>query len=299
MRESKRYWFEPVYTFCGLQLYKVHLAFVDKPPANPLRSVAPDTTNADGYLRWGRTLLLRGNYSGALWEFAHAYAEGANPALSIYQMTVAFAMSGQQFEATKALSKLYRLPQSTSYIPAARLHLRMMDSYFNAENAKGTVHRPEELLNIAAFYWNFGYYDHGLSILQEALSDDSTYFVGLLWGWNYATDLGDTKQAAGYLGILESIDATNPVVQGYRALTAVDDSLHRVKSPSEQSRLLLEKGRIYWSIGLYDEAYDCVERSIGADRRNPEPYQYLIQLFESTKKPWAVRRVRMMMQQLK
>ncbi len=174
----------------------------------------------------------------------------------------------------------------------------MMDTYLNAEKAKGTVHRSEELLNVASFYWNFGYYDRSLSLLRNLLKDDSTYFVGLLWGWDYATDLGESTLASHYLKSLEFIDSTNPVVKGYRTLTTLDDSLRRTKSPTEQSRLQLEKGKVYWSIGLYDEAFDCVERSIGADPHSPASYQYLAQLFESTGKPWAVRQVRAMMTQV-
>lgn len=295
MSESKRFWFEPIHVLNGLQLYKVHSSWTERPAAARSEAAVADTSTAAGHLRWGRTLLLRGEYSYAEWEFANAFAEGSSPALTIYQMTVAFALAGQRFEATKALAKLYRMPQSTSYIPAATMHLRMMETLLNAPNNTGTAQKSEDLFSVAAFYWNFGYYNQGYSLDREILKEDSSYFVGLLWGWDYAKTLGDEKQAKRYLTTLESIDRTNPVVAGYRAIAAIDDTLGRSNNPSERSRLELEQGKIYWSIGLYDEAFDNLEHSIGDDRHNSAAYEYLSQCFEAMKHPWALRKVRRMM----
>ena len=295
MKESKRYWFEPVHTLNGLTLYKVHSAFMD-PKQTSVTTATPDTTTVQGQLAWGRRLILRGDYSCAAAEIAQAYHRGSNPALTMYQLTVALAMAGERLDATKAMEKLYRLPQSTSYIPAARLHLRAMEASLDAKNITGLYQRSQVLFNVAAFYWNFGYREQGYTLLRSILEEDTTYFVGLLWGWDYARNLGDEKQADTYFRILESIDRTNAVVTGYRAINAIDDTLKRAKNPSDQSRLELEKGKVYWGIGLFDEAYDCVEKSIGENRDNGAAFQYLSELFEKTNKPWALRKTRLMME---
>ncbi len=297
MNETKRYWFEPVHSQSGLLLFKVHSSFMETPPATSSALAAADTSSANGLLRWGRSLLLRGEYSQALTEIAKAYNRGSNPALTVFQMTIAYAMSGQRLEATKSLEQLYRLPQSTSYIPAATLHLRMMETYLNALNISGLYHRSQELFNVAAFYWNFGYPEQGLSLLRDILKQDSTYFVAMLWGWDYSKVMGNDKQADMYLNTLESIDRTNPVVTGYRSITAIDDTLGRSRNPMEQSRLQLEKGKVYWSIGLFDDAFDCVEKSIGKESNNKAAYNYLTELFEETNRPWAIRKIRRMMEQ--
>jgi hypothetical protein len=295
MNETKRFWFEPVHAVSGLLLYKVHSSFLEPPPASSSTTVSPDTSTPNGLLNFGRHLLLQGNYSLAVEEFSKALGRGSNPALTVFQITVAYAMSGQQFEANRALEQLYRLPQSSSYIPAATLHLRVMEAQLNAMKIAGLYHRAQELFKIAGFYWNFGYRSHAYSILRTMLSEDSTYFVGLLWGWDYAKQLGYEKQADEYLKTLESIDRTNAVVSGFRSITAIDDTLRRSRDFAEQSRLQLEIGRTYWSIGLFDEAFDWVERSLGENRGNKAAYQYLCGLFENTNKPWALREVRQMM----
>ena len=295
MSESRRYWFEPIHSLSGLLLYKVHSALMEPPPASLPETAVPDTSTAAGLLQWGRTLILQGKYSQAIWDLAKAFSLGSSPALTMYQMTVAFAMAGQQFEATRTLQKLYRMPQSTSYIPAARMHLRAMEAYAHGMEQTGVYQRSQELFNVAAFYWNFGYRQQAFSLLRDILKQDTSFFVALLWGWDYATNLGDAQQANRYFKILESIDSRNPVVVGFRKLNALDDTLRRTKDPMGQSRIQLEKGKVYWSIGLFDEAFDCVERSIGLDRHNESASKYLAELFENTKKPWALRKVREMM----
>jgi tetratricopeptide (TPR) repeat protein len=297
MHETKRYWFEPVHSVSGLLLYRVHSSLMEKPLAGFSAAMISDTNTAGGLLRSGRSLLLNGEYSKAIIEFAKAYSRGSNPALTLFQMTIAFAMSGQRFEATRSFEQLYRLPQSTSYIPAATLHLHAMETSLNAMNIAGVYQRSQEFFNVAAFYWNFGYRAQAYSVLRNTLKEDSSYFVALLWGWDYSKTMGDEKQAEAYLKILQSIDRTNIVVTGYRSINDIDDTLRLSRNPKEQSRLELEKGRVYWSIGLYDEAFDCVERSIGEDSHNRAAYQYLSGLFEETQKPWALRKIRRVMDQ--
>ncbi len=294
MKETERYWFEPVYSLSGLLLYRVHSAFMETPSTQEHVVSPPDTSTAAGFLRFGRSLLLNGDYSSAVEEFVNAYKRGSSPALTRFEITIAYAMAVQRDDATQSFEQLYRLPQSTSYIPAATAHLHAMETYLDAMNIQGLYHRSSELFNIAGFYWNFGYPKQGYTILRNILKEDTTYFVGLLWGWDYAKKLGDAKQANVYLNILESLDPTNAVVKGFHKLDAIDDTLRRSNRPTEQSRLLLEKGKIFWSIGLFDDAYDWIERSIGKDRNNSEAQQYLAGVFEQSNKPWAVRKVQRM-----
>lgn len=294
MNETKRYWFEPVHSQSGLLLYRVHSSFIETPPHDYTIMAVPDTTTGRGILNKGRTLLLRGDYSQAVTDFKKAQKSGANTALTAFQLTIAYAMSDQRDEATRSLEQLYSLPQSTSYIPAATMHLRAMDTYLKAIDLSGVYQRSSQLFNVATFYWNFGYAEKGYSLLRDILKEDTTYFVALLWGWDYSKTLGDDKQADVYLKILESIDRNNAVVTGFRTINAIDDTVHHTTDPVKQSRLQLEKGKVYWSIGLFDEAFDCVERSLGEDHNDKAAGKYLADLFEKTNKPWALRKVRRM-----
>ena len=294
MKESTRFWFEPVHGVEGLMLYKVHSSLMEPPPAHPSATLMPDSLTAGGLLDLGRSLLLQGDYSQSILRFTQALNHGSSPAQTFFQITVAYAMSGQQFEATRTLEQLYRLPQSTSYIPAATAHLHAMDAYHDAKSLPGVYQRSQELFNVAGFYWNFGYREQAYSILRNILEEDTTYFVGMLWGWDYARQLGYEKQADAYLKILESIDRTNAVVAGFRSISAIDDTLHRSRNNTDRSRLQLEEAKVFWSIGLFDDAFDSVEQSLGTDRGNKAAYEYLCELFERTSKPWAVRNVQKM-----
>jgi tetratricopeptide (TPR) repeat protein len=295
MRESKRYWFEPVHSLLGLTLYKVHSSFIETAPPFHTTETAGDTTSPHGLLNLGRLQIVRGEYQSALNNLSAAGNRGAYPALVAYQMTVAHAMSLDQYEAERSLRQLYSLPQSTSYIPAARMHIQAMDTYIRAMKSTNVLQRSAQLFDVAALYWNFGYYQQGYSLLRDILRKDTAFFVGLLWGWDYATQLGDSRQAALHLRMLESIDRSNPVVSGYRAITAVEDTLRRTRDRTQRGRLRLEEASQFWAVGLYDDAFDFAYRSIGEDPGNKPAFLFLIDTFRKTDKPWGLRRAELAM----
>jgi tetratricopeptide (TPR) repeat protein len=169
---------------------------------------------------------------------------------------------------------------------------RQMDA-LNAVVAMEQSTEPARSLNAvqaASMYWRMGYQEVAVRILDENTLEDSTYFVGLLWGMDFNLQCGDTAKARWCLHALESMDRSNPVVVGYDSIFTIIDSLRTSISPLQASDLQLHVARIYQAIELPDEACDQAERALALNPRNASAMILLGQMFESRAKyPAAAR----------
>jgi tetratricopeptide (TPR) repeat protein len=206
-----------------------------------------------------------------------------------YQLLVAYAMGGQLEEASNELQTLYGYGQSTTYAAVASKHLDVAYSQRQAESSDSPSERSTTMLNAARFYWSLGYYGHAYSTIRSSLATDSTFFLGLLWGWDYAMQRGDTLQARSYLRQLRSIDRTNAVVQQFTLIEQTEDSLRRSSNPQQRSAFHLSIARSYKTVDLPDEAIDEAQRALREDPDNTEAWLFQAQLFEEKKEPFAAR----------
>jgi predicted Zn-dependent protease len=133
--------------------------------------------------------------------------------------------------------------------------------------------------------------------MREAVGIDSSYFVGLLWSWHYATQIGDTTTARTFLRKLESIDPSNAVVVSFRTMSALADTLRKISSPAERSRLRLLIARQYEKMELPEDCIDEAERAAGEDPSNPEAWKFLAGLFEGKGKMRAAQKASQHLQQ--
>jgi tetratricopeptide (TPR) repeat protein len=139
-------------------------------------------------------------------------------------------------------------------------------------------------------YWRMGYQNVAVRILNESTAEDSTYFVGLLWGMDFNLQSGDTAKARWYLHALEGIDRSNPVVSGYDSIFTIIDGLRTDISSQQASDMQLHIARIYQAIELPDEACDQAERALALNPRSTSAMILLGQMFESRSKyPAAAR----------
>jgi len=283
MAESKRFWFEPVEQIAGMQLYRVHTTYT-LPKEEWLNSkrMPFDTVTANGLLRKGRAEILRQRYEDAIASLRKAQERAPSQAMIAYQLTVAYAMDGRLKDASTQLQKLFGFPQSSTYTPLAARHLAVAQLQRQAASMN-PVQRPLVLYDVATFYWNFGYYHQAYATLRETLRENPTFFRGLLWGWYYGTELGDTTQSALYLRQLESIDRTNPVVQQFHAIASLSDTLRRLSDPVKRGEIRLAIARSYEAVDLPEEAIDEAQRAIRENPSSAGPWIFQGELFERRK----------------
>jgi tetratricopeptide (TPR) repeat protein/4-amino-4-deoxy-L-arabinose transferase-like glycosyltransferase len=290
MSESHRFWFEPIAQIAGMQLFKIHPTYITpKEVWLTTKRISVDTISANGLLRKGRLELLRGQYDDAITSLLMAKQRAPGQAMIPYQLSIAYAMSGRLKEASEEVQNLFTYSQSTSYTPLATRHLAVAVSRNQVEQGENAVQRSLSMTDFAAFYWNLGYFGAAYSLLKAQLTLDSTYFSGLLWGWDYGMQRGDTAQAKVYLRNLIGIDKANPVVQQFIFMDRTADSLRRSGDPLRRGKLHLAIAQSFKSIELFDEAIDEAQRSLRADPRNVDAWIFQARLFEDKKLPFAAR----------
>jgi tetratricopeptide (TPR) repeat protein len=288
MGESRRFWFEPVTAVAGMKLYKVCSTLLT--PRDiwlPTKRIEVDTTTANGLLRLGRLELTRGRYAQAIWLLQQAQALAPVQAMIPYQLLVAYAMSGQLEDASRELQVLYGYEQATAYIGIATKQLDVAYSERQTESSNAAMQRSMNMVNTARFKWDLGYYGAAYSALRSLLAADSTYFIGLLWGWDFAMQRGDTTQARVYLRQLKAIDRSNVIVQQFAAVDLLADSLRQTTAPQRRSAFHLAIARAYKTVDLPDEAVDDAQRALLDDPKNPDAWLFQAQLFEEKKMPAA------------
>jgi tetratricopeptide (TPR) repeat protein len=290
MGESQRFWFERIVQVAGMQLYKIHPTYLTpKDVWLTTKRMAIDTATANGLLRMGRREILRGRYDDAITSLLRAKQRAPRQAMIPYQLSVAYAMSGKLTEASKEVQTLFGYGQSTTNTMLANKHLEVAMSKSQVEQIDNPAQRSSSMTDFAAFYWNLGYYGAAYSMLKSQLAVDSTFFTGLLWGWKYGMQRGDTVQAKAYLRNLVRIDKTNPVVLQFVAIDRTSDSLRRTADPASRSRFHLAIAQSFKTVDLPDEAIDEAQRSLRDDPRSVDGWVFQAQLFEEKKLPFAAR----------
>lgn len=290
MGESRRFWFEPVSQVAGMQLFKVHPTYLSPIEVwQATKRMELDTTSAIGLLRMGRWELMRGRYDAAISPLQRARMLAPDQVLIPYQLLLAYAMSGRLDEASEELQKLYRYGQATSYISMASKHLAVAYAQRRVESSGNPEDRSLTVVDNARFYWDLGYYDYAYATLRNHLAQDSTYFVGLLWGWDYAFQRGDTSQARTYLRQLEVIDRTNAIVRQFAFIKQTVDSLQRALTSQQRSAFHLSIARSFRSVDLTEEAIDEAQRALREDPHSVAAWLFQAQLFEDNEAPSAAR----------
>jgi tetratricopeptide (TPR) repeat protein len=281
MSESRRLRFDSAYAVGNLHLLKVNSVLrgnsgLALPPPG---ITAADTSGAAGLLRYGRQKMLEGNYR----EAAELFNRGAQVVPGqpefIYHAVLAYTFLQDSMAAKKSYERLLVFPQASSYMYLARVHMEAMDVALSAKNTPPTQERAIKMNDLARLYWDLGYPRFAKSFADSSLQFDSTYFWGLLWGFHFNFQLGDTQNARVYYDKVAKIDEKNQVVVSFKRLMTINDSL-RWSDESRRSQLHLSAARIYRLIELFEESIDEAERAREADPNNEEVLQFLGEAFE-------------------
>lgn len=296
MKESARFWFEPVFRVASLHVFKVHSRYLNI-THSPRQSFEYDTTTSTGLLRKGRLELLTENYTAAIQSLEKASRLQPNQPEPIFQLFLTHAFRGDSAKAIEQVRKMFTRTRSTPYVWAAQIHLQAMNQLNQSKSVRSTAQRSTQFYDVARLYWNLGFRRQAYRIMREAVGIDSSYFVGLLWSWHYATQIGDTTTARTFLRKLESIDPSNAVVVSFRTMSALADTLRKISSPAERSRLRLLIARQYEKMELPEDCIDEAERAAGEDPSNPEAWKFLAGLFEGKGKMRAAQKASQHLQQ--
>lgn len=291
MKESRRFWFEPLHSEVGLHLLKVHSVDQEGPPPPAIPPDPADSLDATPLMELGRQRLLDERYSDAVNLFKRAQLLAPGEASIRFQLLVTYALQGDSVNAMRSRDVLFIMPRSTPYVWAARSHLTVMNLFLAEQRTSSNPVRAQKLFDISSWYWNLGYRKQAYSLARRVVELDPEFFTGLLWAWHYGIQLGDTTSAASYLRTLERIDAANVLVSSFRRMTRLSDTLRRRTSPAERCRIRLAIAHEYDKMELPEEALDETSRAIREEPSNIVALLFLADLFEKKQKPIAAKKV--------
>ncbi|HZY10628.1 MAG TPA: hypothetical protein VFF29_05690 [Bacteroidota bacterium] len=284
MKESKRFWFEPLIQISHLYLFRVHSQFKELGKRIDL-AIDSDSLSLSSQILKGRSLLLNERYEEAHEIFQRALLHYPYQPDLLYQLIITSAMMGDSGKAVKHYQQLFNLPQSLGYILPAREQLHTMQVLRLAKNISSPENRTVQTFGAALTYWKQGYYRRACRLVNDLFEADTPYFTGLLWSFHFNYSLGDTSRARKYLTKLDQLDSTNTVVRVFHNVVALNESLKVAKNSIEQSNIHLALGNQYKKIELYEEAIDAGERALRENSSNIEAMLFLAEVFRKTSIP--------------
>ena len=280
MRESDRYRFTPLYSAGGLTLYKITSRLrYNLPPGQPY--IFPtDTVSTTGLLRMGRDSYRQNDLPKAARFLRRAHELTPEMEEPLYQLVITYAMMNDSANAGLYFRRLLALPQTLSHTILASDLLHALDIENGAGKSGNVQHNALQMLDASLKYWNNGYYDRARSLMDTVLLHDSQFFAGLLWGFHYNLQTGDTALATSYCNRVWKIDSTNVIAKAFRKVLMIGDSLRMEANPRERSRMHLEIGELYRAVDLPIVDLDEAERSLREDSTNVQAVLFMAKTLE-------------------
>ncbi|MFI5252205.1 MAG: hypothetical protein ACHQQQ_07210 [Bacteroidota bacterium] len=275
MDESDRYRFTPLYTASGLTLYKITSRLMNNlPPGQPYK-LPVDTLSTTGLLRIARQCYRNNQYLRAADLLKRAHDLEPQMEEPLYQLVVTYLTMKDSASASLYYRKLLSLPQTLS-------HTLLASQLFHAGELEAEARHtafPQRvsllILDASLIYWNNGYYHHATEMMNASLGKESDFFAGLLWGFHYNLQTGDTARAREHLARIWKIDSTNVIAKAFRQVLLIGDSLNMTSDPLEQSRLHLAVGMLYRKIDLPIVDLDEAERSLYYNPKNVRAFLFM------------------------
>jgi tetratricopeptide (TPR) repeat protein/4-amino-4-deoxy-L-arabinose transferase-like glycosyltransferase len=272
MRESRRFWFEPIGAVPNLM--KVHSRFLQ-----PHMTVTPhndfDTSRTSELLRLGRFRLIHGEYEAASKILSRALDRAPTQVAVLYQLLVAAMMSVDTAAVPRLYEKLLQVPQSLSYSEMARAQ---WDAYHLLVES-GTIPQTGRSLALrseaARKYWDLGYFQRAAELLDVCLNEYSNNFSMVVQGLYYNLQNGDTSKAREFFSRLRSLDGSNVIVQSFDTIFTLNDSLPFVDAGWKKSDYHLTEAAVYSSLGFKTEGIDEAERSLFENPLNIRTLEFL------------------------
>ncbi len=275
MRESRRFWFEPVPSVQNIM--RVHSKFLE-----PNVSVTPhsnfDTTRTSELLRLGRAELMEGKYKTAQDVLTRALDRAPTQVAVLYQRLLAAMLAEDTIAVPSLYQKLLAMPQSLSYAEIARAQLNAYTIVHQAHSSNVGVQREFLLKQAAETYWQLGFYDRAADILDLGLAEKSRDEEALTKGIYYNLQNGDTSAAERFFGALKLCDSAGESAGIYRNFFLLMDSLRSAGSPAERSDFHFKLSSGYAMLGFAEEAVDEVEQSLYQDPRNLRALGFLAEV---------------------
>lgn len=268
IRESKRFSFDSICTIANLNLLHVRNRLIEGDDINSHISEVKDTSQATYFLFEGRKKLQDGDYEKSFQLFHKAFLIDSSHPEVLFQNIVAHAVAGDSIGAKYYYDRLFLLPQALGYTIPAKLQMQALNMITRANAETFYMSKAVNVGKAANLYWRLGFYRRAAEIMNTLYREDSTYFMGLLWGLHYNLQMGDTAMAKSYLSTLKALDSINPVVMAFDTILFYGDLINTSTDSIKISQMHVQIGHQYRQMELDEESIDEAERALGYNPRN-------------------------------
>ncbi|MEX2117877.1 MAG: glycosyltransferase family 39 protein [Bacteroidota bacterium] len=287
MHMSLQYDFQSEYRVANLEVFSIH-------PFDSRHGGGITRNPAQVNVRWDRENTMRERFGLGVSLLDAGRADSAVSVLRaladstkggsmiLFTLAIAHEFAGDFERAKSLLSQLQVMKQSGAFLGHATYHreiIRILEQAV-AEQRAGV---KAELLYIASMkYWNLGFHNRSLLLLDRALDVSPDFAPSLVFGTYYNLELERWKEARRYYLRLERSASGHPLINPLGRVLAYQDSILKSRQPRIGHVLGLAKA--YQDAGLGDSAIRTLLLRSNPDSAHPEALKMLTELYVSKRR---------------
>jgi tetratricopeptide (TPR) repeat protein len=300
MVQTRRFSFTPVYRAGGYEVLRVHHLYrrhqlIQTNEPVPLSASSDPTlmreATTQDLFRQGVKDLEAGRAEDAfrLFDLLLADSHGSGY-IGLFRGT-ALEFGGNFGEAQSYFSRYMYEQQAGAFLMSARFHFVLMREMQKADQDSSKSAKAIAYHKVSANYWDNGFREHAMKMLDKSLLADPTFFPSLIFGMYYSLQLDDTARALSFFKRAERVDSTQGMMRSVRRLFSLLDSARSAASSSKRSSYELGIAQSYLAIGLTDLAIDGGLAALEDDPANTDALEVLVQAYEIKGRPGPESRV--------
>ena len=273
MLQSRRYEFIPVETVADVRIYSVAKKRTPAPAAD-----------SSTMFRKGIALLCDERYGQAERLLDSVRRDDERNTLALFYSAVAKEFDMQLDEAKNRFAEFEKLPQSLIFLNEASVHKSIISRLELARRAGSHQQRAELLSSAGSECWNLGYRPRARSLLREALSADSSFSPGYVFGIHFAIAEGDTGEAKRYLTQARRAGIDHRMIDPWSHILSHLDTVRQLRTPSARSQRYLAVSHEYSELRIVESAIDNALLALTEDPVNLDAMMSLAHLYQSRKR---------------
>ena len=194
------------------------------------------------------------------------------------------AFDGARAARARTFAEFEKLPQSLIFLNEASVHKSIISRLELARRAGSHQQRAELLSSAGSECWNLGYRPRARSLLREALSADSSFSPGYVFGIHFAIAEGDTGEAKRYLTQARRAGIDHRMIDPWSHILSHLDTVRQLRTPSARSQRYLAVSHEYSELRIVESAIDNALLALTEDPVNLDAMMSLAHLYQSRKR---------------
>ncbi len=193
---------------------------------------------------------------------------------------ISLEIGGQYDSALRLYDQLRNQLQAGPFIIHARYHANLVKNLEKAEKDSSRVEKAGIYQRVSSVYWDLGFRQFAVQLLEKSLREDSTFAPSLIFGMYYSLQRGDTVSAKRYFARMKSSNPTHAIISTVENVLQTMDSARAASTISQRLPFKLRLAKGYAGLGLVDGAIDEAISILERDSANIGALQVLAEAYD-------------------